>query len=322
MKPIVSVCVPVYKVEDYIEKCINSVLAQSLKNFELIVVNDATPDNSMEVVLALAEKDSRIKIYNNKENMGLMWSRREGYMRAQGDYIVFLDSDDTLPLDSLQLLYSAISETEADIVCGQIAYITNCEVSVDKYPNKLLYGTDRISVLKSVLNWEVTHNLCGKIYSRKLLQSYNYTTYKGIVNAEDALLFYQLLANVKKVETISHIVYNYYLYGTSSTNVELDAKALRGIFLWQKHRYDLITAYYPKLTKELYVSMTEYLTSLTPSLSSRMVINDYMRNYGVPFKISFFNIIRYIPPRKVFKCLLSYYLNRQVKKIRYHRLKR
>ena len=215
----ISVCIPLYNVEQHIEKCINSVLQQSLQDFEIIIVNDASPDNSIDKVLSLAKKDSRIRVFNNPKNMGLMWTRREGYKRAIGDYIIFLDSDDTLPPNALEGLYSAIHNTDYDVVCGQIAYITSNNVSLDKYPNRLAYGTDAESAMKSTLRWEITHNLCGKIYKRELLQSYDYDTYEGVVNAEDAILFYQILTNVNRISTIPTVVYNYFMYDNSSSNV-------------------------------------------------------------------------------------------------------
>lgn len=321
MKPIVSICIPVYNVEKYIQQCIDSILSQTFQDFEIIVVNDASPDGSMNIVKMLASKDSRIRIYNNSENMGLMWTRKEGYIRAKGDYIIFLDSDDTLPPDSLNNLYSAIKDSDSDVVCGQIAYITSNGVSLDKYPNKLLYGHDSKSAIKSTLRWEITHNLCGKIYKRNVLLSHSYDTYKDVVNAEDAILFYQLLKNIHKITTITVVVYNYYLYNNSSTNVVLGEKALKGIFLWQKHRYDIVCNYYPSLLNELYTSMTAFLTSLAPSLMSKQSINQYLLDYGIPFEIGLLNILKHLRRGAVLRALLSYYCSSIVKIYRYHKLK-
>lgn len=317
----ISVCIPVYNVEQHIEKCINSVLQQSLQDFEIIIVNDASLDHSMEKIMSYVSKDSRIRVYNNLRNMGLMWTRREGYKRAVGDYIVFLDSDDTLPTNALEILYKAIHNTNYDIVCGQIRYITNNSSSLDKYPNKLVYGTDSASAIKSTLRWEITHNLCGKIYSRKLLQSHHYDTYADVVNAEDAILFYQVLSNVETIYAIPDVVYNYYLDVDSSTNVELGQKALNGIFLWQKKRYEIINKSYQPLLEDLYVSMMLYLTGLAPSLNSRRLINGYLQKYQIPFRVNLINILKYTPMKKVAKSIISYYLCGVVKKLRYYRLR-
>lgn len=322
MNPHISVCIPVYNVENYIDACLNSVLNQSFQNFEIIIVNDASPDKAIDRVKIYANNDSRIHIYENPKNMGLMWTRKEGYIRAKGDYVVFLDSDDTLPLDALENLYAAIHDTEYDIVCGQISYITSQGTSIDKYPNKLDYGTDAESAIRSTLRWEITHNLCGKIYKRQILQSFNYDTYVDVVNAEDAILFYQILSNVDKITTIHKCVYNYYLYDSSSTNVILGEKALRGIFLWQKKRYTIIYNAYPLLLQDLYISMLTYLVSLSPSLENSGLINKYLQSYDIPLRLNFFNIIKYVPNNKVLKSLVSYYFPKFVQKYRYYMLQK
>lgn len=321
MNPKISVCIPVYNVENYIENCLNSVLTQSFQDFEIIVVNDATPDNSMTIVEHYARHDSRIKIYNNLNNMGLMWTRRESYKKSHGDYICFLDSDDTLPQDALNLLYQAIITSHSDLVSGQIAYLTSNQLSLTSYPNMLLYGDDSEAALKSTLRWEITHNLCGKIYRRELFDSYEYITYEHVVNAEDALLFYQVLNNINKISTIKEVVYNYYLHEESSTNICLNDKSLRGIFLWQKYRYDLICKKYPNLQIDLKKSMVKTLTSLTPSINSRKQINLYLEHYLIPFRINFRVILQYTDLKDSIKSLISYYLYYVVRIIRFTRIK-
>ena len=320
MKPAISVCIPVYNVEKYIHACIMSVLEQTFQDFEIIVVNDSTQDTSMHIVESIAANDQRIKIYNNPENLGLMYTRRQGYIHANGEYVFFLDSDDTLPRNALWNLYYAITQKNCDVVCGQIVYITSTGTSLDKYPNILNYGNDSNAAMKSTLRWEITHNLCGKIFKREILQSYHYRTFEQVVNAEDAILFYQVLSNVKSIYVIPNVVYNYYLYDDSSTNVELGFKALNGIFLWQKVRYEIINNAYPTLLEDMYVSMISYLTGLAPSLNSRRLINGYLQKYQIPFQVNFKNIVKYTPKKKIPKSIISYYLSGLVKKIRYYRL--
>lgn len=321
MNPKISVCIPVYNVENYIGKCLESVLSQSFQDFEIVVVNDSTPDKSMDIVSRYAQGDSRIRIFNNPHNMGLMWTRRESYVNAIGDYICFLDSDDTLPKDSLNSLYNAIEQTKSDMVCGQIAYISAQQTSLTSYPNMLSYGDDKTSAMKSALRWEITHNLCGKIYRRELLQSYNYITYEQVINAEDAILFYQLLNNIKKVSLVKDVVYNYYQYGDSSTNAKLTEKALNGIFLWQRHRWEIVQSNYPGLIDDLKQSMTKYLCSLAPSMGSRSMINTYLDRYSVPFKLDIKTIFKYTSHLDRIKCCVLLYFYYAVRVIRNARIR-
>lgn len=302
--------------------CLESVLEQSFQNFEIIVVNDASLDNSMDIVQSFAKKDSRIKVYNNIKNMGLMWTRREGYIRANGDYITFLDSDDTLPPNALLYLFNSIETSGADIVCGKIACITSAGVDQIRYPNKLLYGNDAESAIKSALHGDITHNMCGKIYRRNLLQTYDYKTYEYVTHAEDFILFYQVLCNIKNIALTPEVIYNYHFYSSSSSNSVYGENALRGLFLGEKQRYDIIYSKYPNLLTELYVNITTNLTLLAPSLSSSKIINEYLLNYSIPFRINFFKILKYVPNNKLMKCFFAYYCSNLYKKIRYYNIRK
>ena len=122
--PKVSVIVPVYNVEKFIRRCLISIQQQSLDDIEIIVVNDATPDNSMAIVQELAKDDHRITILNHEKNLGPMCTRETGYMAAIGDYITFCDSDDYMPKDALEKLYSTAVASNADIVSGNSIYLT------------------------------------------------------------------------------------------------------------------------------------------------------------------------------------------------------
>lgn len=226
--PKVSVIIPVYNVEKYIGRCLNSVLSQTLEEFEVIVVNDCTLDRSMTVVRRYAQDDERIKIVEHDVNRGSMMARRTGYMAAQGDFITFLDSDDTLPKGALEALYLAAIKENADIVSGTIQYIPN-KGSKYLWKNKLQYGTDKVSVYKSMLEDECGHNLCSRLFRRDLLQNYPYQTFEGATNGEDGMLFYQVVENLKKMVAINTVVYEYHQNIESSSNVRLSDRALLSI---------------------------------------------------------------------------------------------
>lgn len=113
-----SVIIPIYGVESYIEKCLKSIMAQSYKNLEIICVNDATKDSSMKIVESLAKEDDRIKIVNNPQNMGLFRARVEGMKVASGAYLAFVDADDYVSCDWFRLLIKKLNEKDADMVIG------------------------------------------------------------------------------------------------------------------------------------------------------------------------------------------------------------
>lgn len=245
--PKVSVCVPVYNAEQYIARCLDSIQSQELKDIEIIVVNDYSLDKSMDIVNAYSKTDKRIKIIEHEANYGLMVARNNAYMAATGDYITFLDSDDSLAKDALENLYSAAIRENADIVSGVIQYVT---IHGESYlwPNILQYGTDKISVYKSLLKDECGHNLASRLFRRELLQSYNYHTLEMATNGEDCMLFYQVVNNTEKIIAIPNIVYIYYQHMASSSNSRLKDNALKSIV--RANRIRLETAgQYPVLKK-------------------------------------------------------------------------
>lgn len=228
-KPMISVLVPLYNVEKYIARCLDSILNQSFQNFEIVIVNDGSLDSSIDIVLQYAEKDNRIKIIYNDENMGLAWARKVGYSNAVGQYIVFCDSDDYLPSNALEILYDSIKSSDADIVVGNYQSVNSNDEFGHISNNKLFYGNDQKSVYKSLLKNEMSHSLWGKIYKNDLFKNKNYITHKHFVNSEDGFLFYQIVKNTIKVETIADVVYYYYQNDQSSTKIKLTDKAIRSI---------------------------------------------------------------------------------------------
>ena len=115
----VSVIIPVYKVEKYLRQCLDSVVGQTLKDMEIICVNDGSPDNCGAILAEYAKKDKRIKIVN-QENQGLSMARNNGMPHATGEYVTFLDSDDWVALDFYERLYNLAKEHDADIAGGNV----------------------------------------------------------------------------------------------------------------------------------------------------------------------------------------------------------
>ena len=117
MKKLISIVLPIYNVENYIEKCMESVLNQTYKNIEIILVDDGSPDNCPIICDQYVKEDNRVKVVH-KENGGLSDARNAGIKVANGDYITFIDSDDYVDKDYVEFLYNTIEETDADIAIG------------------------------------------------------------------------------------------------------------------------------------------------------------------------------------------------------------
>ncbi|NMI03855.1 glycosyltransferase family 2 protein [Paenibacillus sp. SZ31] len=120
MDPVVTVIVPVYKTEEYLRVCLNSLLTQTLTDIQVVVVNDCSPDNSKFIIEEFVGKDERFEVVNHSINKGVGAARNSGLKKARGEYITFLDSDDSYPLDALRRMYETIKCSNADVVLGKM----------------------------------------------------------------------------------------------------------------------------------------------------------------------------------------------------------
>lgn len=197
----VSVIVPVYNVEDYIEECIASILNQTLKEIEIIIVNDGTKDNSMKKL----EKyllDSRIKVVN-KENGGLSSARNAGLRIAKGEYIAFIDSDDFIELTMLEDLYN--NSEDSEVVFSDIILYDNITKKVEKFKKDLSF--EKIVNKGNYLFVETSTAVWNKIYKRSYLEKFNFSFIDKIINEDDEFSIKALFL-AKKVKHIKK--YHYY----------------------------------------------------------------------------------------------------------------
>lgn len=179
----VSVIVPVYNVEKYIEECIKSILSQSLKEIEIIIVNDGTKDKSMEVIKNLLE-DERI-IVINKQNGGLSSARNEGLKIAKGEYIAFVDSDDYIDTKMLEELYKVTENKKYDIVFSN--FIPFSEKGLNKeeeYKDRLQGLKNNAGFGREVYVPELTV-VWNKIYKRNFLKEQNLLFTEGIIHEDN-----------------------------------------------------------------------------------------------------------------------------------------
>ena len=243
--PKVTICVPIYNVEKYIERCARSLFEQTLDDLEFIFVDDCTPDSSVKILksiieeyqLRFAKKNYTARIEKMPTNSGQAAVRRQGYQFASGDYITFCDSDDLMPADAIETLYNLAVESGADIVSGDMEWLF--EDGTTKRNNASLpYGNDAESVYRALLYKTYSHNLCSKLFKSGLLKEYDYITLMNATNGEDAMLFYQVLQHSIKTVHINQVVYHYIQHSQSSTHKRLNRQALYSIVYLNKVRLD------------------------------------------------------------------------------------
>lgn len=214
-KDLVSIIVPVYKKENYLAICIESILSQTYTNFELILIDDGSPDKCGEICDEYAKKERRIKVIH-QENGGVNAARYNGYKHSSGNWIMFVDADDHLPQNAIQSLIKYSSGV--DLVYGntKIYHYTGDKISSStiSYKPGIYNGKDYINKL---LKHEYQYSIWGKLINRHLLSGDTLCLDRDIVYGEDFIINLRMGLNINKYTIISDVVYyyNYYPQNTS-----------------------------------------------------------------------------------------------------------
>ena len=216
---LISIIVPIYNVENYLRQCLDSIQNQTYQNFECLLINDGSPDNSAGICREYVAKDSRFK-YFEKENGGLSSARNFGIERSGGAYIIFVDSDDWLENDALHLLYVAMKKENADISIGRynsfdgtrcvyMTYVMDPDDSIEVIEGKGIIDREGTEEVRNG-NWTVA---VLKLFKRELLQDLPFPIGKI---AEDTYWTWKVLLRASKVVYLNRCVY-WYRVGLSDT---------------------------------------------------------------------------------------------------------
>lgn len=208
--PAISILIPVYKVEQYLQRCIDSVLSQDFTDYELILVDDGSPDRCGMICDENACKDSRIKVVH-KKNGGLVSARKVGFEASVAPYLVFLDSDDWLMPGALSTLYRKIDEGY-DIVRGRNWRVLDNGEKMLEQPRLAtgeLNGCE--AYLQAIINASMSPYLWGAIYRRDLFSSQMYEQILPVSIGEDWVTNIAIASKVKRVCLTEEIVYCYFI---------------------------------------------------------------------------------------------------------------
>ena len=267
----VSVITTVYNIEKYIGECIDSILKQSFTDFELILINDCSTDNSLEIINEYSKKDNRIKIINNEKNLGCGMGRFIGTKEAKGDFIAFIDGDDYVSNDYLERLYNAAIEYNADIVSSQSIMFTEKEdgnnficsddVRDFNFPKELtIFETDE-EKLKAILDKKAINYLNNKLINKKLFDKIDYCKR---IYMEDGNTYLKLLVLANKMVSLDDNEKTYYYYRRNINSLTLSSK------------HDKFLLFYALLALDIY----EFITYEYPNVVFQKYYNKfYIRNY-------------------------------------------
>lgn len=216
MNPFFSIITPVYNCEKFIKKCIESVIYQTYTNFELILVNDGSTDNSGQICNHYAKEDSRIRV-NHKHNEGVSCARNDALNIARGEYILFLDSDDYLAHETLETCNRLIEKNKLDILQFSLSGVNeNGETFIKKSTRK--ETTQVLNSFEYINNGNYLVCAGGSCIKRSIIESNNIRFCKEIKLAEDQLFILTAIINAKKIQFYNRKLYFYLDNINSSSN--------------------------------------------------------------------------------------------------------
>ncbi len=213
-----SVLVPVYNVEQYLDDCVESVLAQTYPHYELILVNDGSTDSSGEICDRYAARYDNIRVFH-KENVGQLHTRKYALDHAKGDYCVFLDSDDYLDVQMLERMHDTIARTDCDCVIFGFKRVCDgkvISVTADKEDRVV---TDKRELYRTCFLSSAYNSVCRKVVRTSLLQGIDYAAYYHIKHGEDLLQSLDILRQCRCVAFLKEALYNYRYNPASVTSV-------------------------------------------------------------------------------------------------------
>lgn len=286
-KPLISVVIPIYNVEQYLNACVDSVVNQTYSNLEIILIDDGSPDNCPEICDEYAKHDSRIKVIHQK-NGGLSAARNAGIDFAHGEFLTFIDSDDFVVRNYVELLYKGIVEFDADISIASFYTFTKenelaisySELSFTEVTREECFK--RYGAIKADLSMPFI-SACNKLYKRDLFSSIRFSIGKLY---EDAFSTYKLLDDAKKIVFTSTYLYFYRLNPQSILGQSFKEKHLEMVeafcsgmnYFYQKGENEIAEMFRPPLLMREIYCWWGVKCVLKNKKMAEDVLNDYREN--------------------------------------------
>lgn len=274
--PEISVIVPVYKAEQYLERCVKSILEQTYQNFELILVDDGSPDNCPTMCDEWAEKDNRVHVIH-KKNGGASSARNAGLKIAKGRWIAFADSDDWLDRNALKTLYDLANQYNVPMAIGGMRVVQKyTDASIVMRQNaRVLSNADLMSRFFRLNGEPDTHSVCGAIIRRDILDDYSFI--EGRMN-EDVETCYYLARKCEAAVYTDAPLYNYFKNIEGVTNSGFSKKKLDLLDIW-----DIVQKQVEQFTPEYSYACEMNCKRARFTLLTQMSLNGY--DHHDPFMI-------------------------------------
>ena len=222
---LISIVIPIYNAEKYLEECLNSIKNQTYKNFEVIMVNDGSKDDSETICMNFLRSDSRFR-YLKKENVGVSSARNVGLDNVEGDYITFIDADDWVDENYLDLLITTVEKNHSDIVVSSYKQFNNIDVFYlrayslqEKYLLNFekMNRDDFLTIFPKLMSANVCfNNAVAKLFRKELVNDLRFDT--SIKYGEDLDFYFRLYLNVDSISYVDEPTYVYRMHGDSTTS--------------------------------------------------------------------------------------------------------
>ena len=232
----VSIIVPVYKVEKYLDKCVESLVNQTYKNIEIILVDDGSPDNCPAICDEWVSKDSRIKVVH-KENGGISNARNAGMKVATGDYFGFVDSDDVVSIEMYKTLVELLEKNDADMsICQYCEFKDNTEPMYTLDNDHHIYNNPNDVLKRLFCKKDVANAVWNKLYKRELFDDLEFPV--GVIIAEDMYLTYKLILKSNKIVISNSKLYGYRVNRKSSLMSTFSIDKIKSLIIVSNSRYN------------------------------------------------------------------------------------
>lgn len=226
----VSILVPVYNSEKYLRQCLDSIVNQTYKDLQVVIVDDGSIDNSLSICREYADKYEFIEVYH-QGNAGVASARNALLDKARGDYTIFIDSDDWIELDMIEGLLHYIAEHDFDIaICGSVSEYNNSETTVDTSYCSPLIDNREEAVKKFILHKELNGSLCNKLVRTSLFHNLRFA--QDIWYGEDALMMWQVLQRVNRIGSMPTPYYHYRMNDASISHQTFGPQKMSGHQVW------------------------------------------------------------------------------------------
>lgn len=265
---LVSILVPVYKVEDYIERCARSLFEQTYSNLEFIFVDDCSPDDSVEILGRIMDdypaRKEAVRIIRHNHNRGLAASRNTALDNASGEFVFAVDSDDWLELDAVDKLVNRQIETSADIVAGNM--IMHRKDGDEVFAESSCSNKEELVLLQLQRTWD--HTVCRKLIRQSLYENYGIRCIEGCDMTEDRYQMVHLVYYAESYAKIEDIIYHYERRNEGSIMAQKDSNKVLGrnyqyLRNWLGIREffsDKEPVYYQEATEQTMLFAKEFLT--------------------------------------------------------------